>query len=277
MLLVDGEELPLPDALSDWDYQMDLALRRIVRIDPQRVRAESGLPPDAVLALTVVWTATGSNLRAPADRISLAGTEVRDCELTARLRGSDLGGNLIVDTALVLAETTDRGAPASPRRAGSVLWSDRHSVRLQGDAPQFPMAVIDFAHTSFPNDAAWYLQIQNDLLGATMGSMLLLVNEANGATTTAFRNAGKPRQVDRAILAAVYADAARVMVEHALRHSDFIDGAEFPPETLGHTLMGLFQQLFPGATINDIQLRFERSASIFASDLQAAVKIFQDV
>ncbi|MFE0377543.1 hypothetical protein ACFW1M_18585 [Streptomyces inhibens] len=277
MLLVDDEEIPLPPALGDWDYQMDLVLRRTVHVDPQRARAESGLPPEAVLALAVVWTATGSNLRAPADHIRLEDSEVRTCELVARLRGGELGGNLVMDTALVLAETVTGGKPAAPRRAGSVLWSDRHSVRLQGDAPQFPMAVIDFARTSFPDGAAWHLQVRNDLFSATMGSVLLLVNEANSATTTAFRNAGKPRPVDRVILSSVYADVARVMVEHALRHPDFVDGAVFPEESLGSTFMGLFHQLFPGASINDVRLRFERSASLFASDLHAAVKIFQDI
>jgi hypothetical protein len=276
-LVVDDEEIPLPRALDDWDYQMDLVLRRAVHIDPRRARAESGLPPDAVLALSVVWTATGSNLRAPAARIRLEGPDVRVCELDARLRGVDLGGNLLLDTALVLAEGTTRGKAAAPRRAGSVLWSDRHSVRLQGDAPQFPMAVIDFAHTSFPDGAAWHLQLGNDLLGATMGSLLLLVNETNTATATAFRNAGKPRPIDRAVLATVYADVARIMLEHALRHPDFVDGAEFPDETLGSTLMALFDRLFPASSIRDVRLNFERSASGFACDLQAAVKIFQDI
>ncbi|MFJ8675585.1 hypothetical protein [Streptomyces sp. NPDC093589] len=276
-LLVEDEEIPLPRALDDWDYQMDLVLRRTVQVDPQRARTESGLPPDAVLALSVVWTATGSNLRAPADHIRLEGPDARVCELNARLRGVDLGGSLVVDTALVLAEGTTKGKAAAPRRAGSVLWSDRHSVRLQGDAPQFPMAVIDFANTSFPDGAAWHLQIGNDLLGATMGSLLLLVNETNAATAAAFRNAGKPRPMDRAVLSTVYADVARIMLEHALRHPDFVDGAEFPDETLGSTLMGLFDRLFPASSIQAQRLNFESSASHFASDLQAAVKIFQDI
>lgn len=277
MLLVGDEEIMLPRALDDWDYQMDLVLRRTIHIDPQRARTEVGLPSGAVLALALVWTATGSNLRAPADHIRIEGPESRTCELGARLRGVDLGGNLVLDTALVLAESTTGGRTAAPRRAGSVLWSDRHSVRLQGDAPQFPMAVIDFSHTSFPGGAAWHLQIGNDLLDATMGSMLLLVNEANAATATAFRNAGRPRLIDRVILSTVYADVARIMIEHALRHPDFVDGAVFPDEALGNTLMGLFHRLFPNSSINDVRLKFERSAGQFASDLQAAVEIFQDI
>jgi hypothetical protein len=196
-------------------------------------------------------------------------------ELDVLLRGADLGGLLMLDTALVLAEHRSNARPSSPRRAGSVLWSDREFLRLQGDAPQFPMAVIDFARTSFPDHAAWHLQISGSLESATMGSLLLLVNERNTVTTTAFENAGKPRPVDRVVLSAVYADAARIMIEHALSNDDFAEDSDFPEGSLGATMLSLFDQLFPGQTITDIRLRQRQSPALFASDLQAAVKIFE--
>ncbi|GIH78375.1 hypothetical protein [Planobispora longispora] len=276
-LVTEDGDLALPESLSDWDYQMDLELRRRVRVDLGRARSETGLPPETALTLAAVWTATGSNLRGPADRIRMEGTGPAEVEIRAQLRGSDLGGVLVLDTALVLSDALPDGKPSAPRRAGSVLWSDHRSLRLQGDAPQFPMAVIDFAKTSFPENAAWHLQIGGNLHGATMGSLLLLVNEQNTVTATAFQNAAKPRPVDRVVLSAVYADAARVMVEHALRHDDFRDGAAFLEDTLGSTLLSLFHQLFPGSSINDVRLRFNHSPSLFASELQAAVKIFGEV
>jgi hypothetical protein len=139
------------------------------------------------------------------------------------------------------------------------------------------MAVIDFAKTSFPNEAAWHLQISGSLLGATMGSLLLLVNERSKVTTTAFANAARARPLDRVVLSSVYADLARTMIEHALRHPEFVDGAEFPEDTLGSTLMSLFITLFPGQSITDLRLRLDQSPSLFASDIQAAVKMFEDV
>ncbi|MCF3135134.1 hypothetical protein IPZ69_33410 [Streptomyces olivochromogenes] len=137
------------------------------------------------------------------------------------------------------------------------------------------MAVIDFARTSFPEHAAWHLQISGGLESATMGALLLLVNEQNTVTATAFQNAGKPRPVDRIVLSAVYADAARVMVEHALAHDEFVEDADFPDGSLGATLLSLFDQLFPGQSITDIRLRHRQSPALFSSDLQAAVKIFE--
>lgn len=275
LLVTPDGEIALPEALPDWDYQMDLHLRRTVRVDLDQARAQSGLPTDAALILAAVWTATGSNLSGPAQHVRLIDGGTRVVVLEFRLRGSDLGGLLMLDTALVLAERRSDARPSSPRRAGSVLWSDREFLRLQGDAPQFPMAVIDFARTSFPDHAAWHLQISGSLESATMGSLLLLVNERNTVTATAFENAGKPRPVDRIVLSAVYADAARIMVEHALSNDDFAEDSDFPEGSLGATMLSLFDQLFPGQPITDIRLRQRQSPALFASDLQAAVKIFE--
>ncbi|MEU8873676.1 hypothetical protein AB0D24_21390 [Streptomyces javensis] len=275
LLVNEAGEFDMPEALPDWDYRMNLHLRRRVRVDLDRARSESGLPDDAALMLSTVWTATGSNLGGPAQHVRLAEGGTRTVDFDVRLRGADLGGLLLLDTALVLAERRSDARPSSPRRAGSVLWSDRDSLRLQGDAPQFPMAVIDFARTSIPDEAAWHLQISGGLESATMGSLLLLVNERNTITTTAFENAGKPRPVDRIVLSAVYADVARVMIEHALSVSDFGEDADFPDGSLGATLLSLFEQLFPGQSITDVRLRQRQSPALFASDLQAAVKIFE--
>ncbi|MGY6023150.1 hypothetical protein [Streptomyces spinosirectus] len=275
LLVAPDGDVELPEALPDWDYQMDLHLRRTVRVDLDRARTQSGLPPNTALVLAAVWTATGSNLSGPAQHVRLTDSGTEEVGLEVRLRGADLGGLLMLDTALVLAERRSDARPSSPRRAGSVLWSDREFLRLQGDAPQFPMAVIDFALTSFPDQAAWHLQISGSLESATMGSLLLLVNEKNTVTATAFENAGKPRPVDRIVLSAVYADAARLMIEHALGNDDFDEASDFPDGSLGATMLSLFDQLFPGQSIADVRLRQRQSPALFASDLQAAVKIFE--
>ncbi|MGW4445177.1 hypothetical protein [Streptomyces sp. NPDC004682] len=274
-LVVEDGEVPLPDALPDWDYQMDLRVRRDVRIDVDQVRRQSGLPADAPLLLSTVWTATGSNLSGPGRHVRVAESGTDTVRFDVLLHGADLGGLLGLDTALVLAERRNDARGSSPRRAGSVLWSDRTELRLQGDAPQFPMAVIDFARTSFPDDAAWHLQISGGMEHATMGALLLLVNERNQVTATAFQNAARPRPVDRIVLSAVYADAARTMLEHALAQDDFTEDADFPDGSLGATLLSLFDQLFPEQSITDVRLRRRQSPALFASDLQAAVRIFE--
>ncbi|MFJ6798758.1 hypothetical protein [Streptomyces sp. NPDC091268] len=273
--MTEDGELVLPEAMPHWDYRMDLHLTRSLTVDLDRARSRSGLPPDAALMLSAVWTATGSNLSGPAMHIRLSEAGMPSVTLDVRLRGADLGGLLLLDTALVLADRLENARPSAPRRAGSILWSDRESLRLQGDAPQFPMAVIDFALTSFPDSAAWHLQINGGPDSAAMGSLLLLVNERNTVTATAFQNAAKPRPVDRVVLSAVYADAARILIEHALNMADFDEEPDFPEGSLGATLMSLFDRLFPGQSITDVRLRQRQSPALFASDLQAAVRIFE--
>ncbi|MFI8850840.1 hypothetical protein ACIGW3_11755 [Streptomyces sp. NPDC053499] len=276
LLIVEGEEVPLPEALGDWDYRTDVELRRSVEVDVRGARAGAGLHEDARLALAAIWTATGSNLRGAMRRTTFSGDGVRTVDLHAVLPGSDLGGVLTLETVLVLSAPGSGSAPFAPRRAGSVLWSDQASLRLQGDAPQFPMTIIDFTHTSFPDGAAWHLQIGPDLESAAMGSLLLLINERCEAVATAFANAAKPRPQDRAVLETVYADCARVMLEHALRQESFTDEADFPEDSLGATLLDLFHRLFPDSSVRDRRMRLERSPSLFGSELQAAVRIFQE-
>ncbi|SEL58414.1 hypothetical protein [Streptacidiphilus jiangxiensis] len=270
----DGEE-PLPEALADWDYRTDLHLRRTVHVDQGRVRAQTGLPAGAPVVLSAVWTATGTNLGGSADRARLTGETLEAVELNVHLPGADLGGLLRLDTALLLAERRPDAPSSTPRRAGSVLWSDRTVLRLQGDAPQFPMAVVDFARTSFPDDATWHLQIVGGLDSATMGSLLLLVNERNELVTAAVANAARPRPVDRVVLSALQADVARTMVEYALSREDFDDLADFAESSLGSTLLSLFDRLFPGQSITDIRLRRDQSPNLFASEVQAATRMFE--
>ncbi|MGW4354065.1 hypothetical protein ACWELJ_18460 [Nocardia sp. NPDC004582] len=267
---LDGGEIPMPEAYPHWDYQTVLTLRRQVEIDLGRVISESKLAPGTPLALAVVWTATGSSLRGTGARIPL--TADGPVEVVVVLPGADLGGTLQLDTILVLSERrigSDR--PVAARRAGSVLWSDRHSIRLQGDAPQFPMAIIDFENTTYPDDAGWYLEIGSNLEAATMGSLLLLVNERKRVIASALENAAKPRAQDQVALSMVYIDVARTMIEHALAQPDFEDSMTYPDDSLGATFQALFARLFPSTTISEIRTLAARSPSRLASDVQAAI------
>ncbi|WP_218000601.1 hypothetical protein [Nocardia higoensis] len=273
-LTVDGEEMPLPEAYPHWDYQTDLRLRRTVQVDLAGALSGATLAPDTDLTVAAIWTSSGSRLRGIVSRVLVPDSGA--VELKADLAGSELGGVVLLDTALVLTRRrSGDDRPIAPRRAGSVLWSDRSQIRLQGDAPQFPVAVVDFARTDHPEDAAWYLEIGSNLNAATMGALLLLVNEKKTVVAEAMQRAANPRREDRLILAMVYADVARTMVDHALRLPDFSEDTTYIDETLGATLQELFGRLFPDRSVVDIRLTAEHSPGRFASELQAAVKIFE--
>ncbi|MGW6334223.1 hypothetical protein [Nocardia rhamnosiphila] len=273
-MVLDGDEIPLPEAYPNWDYQTDLTLRREVRIDRPGVLAKSGLAPDAELVLAALWTSTGSKLRGTVVRSAVPESGI--VELSGTVVGSHLGGTVLLDTVLVLSKRrhgNDR--PVAPRRAGSVMWSDRSRIRLQGDAPQFPIAIVDFSRTNYPDTAAWHLEIGSTLDSATMGSLLLLVNERYPVITEALQRAGKPTPQDRMALAMLHADVARTMVEHAIRHPEFDGDVDYLDETIGATLQELLVRLFPGRSLADIRLRAEQAPNVFASELQAAVRVFE--
>src|SRR3954453_17542088 len=79
--LIDDVPGELPDALSDWDYRMDLSLRQSVTVDIDLVRQTTGLPAAAKLTLAMIWTASGSGLKAAGDRISLPETGIVNVDL----------------------------------------------------------------------------------------------------------------------------------------------------------------------------------------------------
>ncbi|MFF0487454.1 hypothetical protein ACFYTQ_00380 [Nocardia sp. NPDC004068] len=274
-LVLEGEEFPLPEAYPDWDYQTAVTLRRTVTIDLETTRRESGLTTDTPLALAVVWTSTGSKLRGTAARHMLS--ETGPVDLHVQLPGTDLGGVLLLDTALILARRrTGDERPTAARRGGSVLWSDRSELRLQGDAPQFPMAVIDFEKTIYPVSAAWHLELDS-LETATMGSLLLLVNEKKSVVADALTNAARPRPQDRIVLAILYADIARTMVEHALHNSDFDDDSTYADGSLGATIQSLFHRLFPQRSVRDVRAQVQRSPSWLSTEVQASLNLFEGI
>lgn len=275
-LLVGDNAMELPDALEDWDYHMDLRLRREVRVDLDQARADTGLTANTRLGLAVIWSATGSNLRVPALRMTLEGKGVQEFELKPDLRGENLGGLLALETMLVLAESPYAAGPATPRRGGSRIWMDRQTVRLQGDAPQFPMTIIDFDLTSYPSNAGWHLKIDGGMTSATMGSIILLINEKHKGVARAFESAKSPRKVDALILSAVYADVTKRLVDHGLTHDEFAEDASFPEESMGATLQSLFARLFPHTSVAELRRRRDQAPSLFTTDVQAAIGIFQE-
>lgn len=274
--LIDDVPNELPDALSDWDYHMDLSLRQTVTVDVDSVRQATGLPPSAKLTLAMIWTATGSGLKAAGDRVTLPESGTTTVDLSAVLTGDQLGGVLGLETTLVLAEYSETAALASPRRAGSILWTDKYETRLQGDAPLFPIAVVDFSKTQYPEDAGWHVEIGGDLETATMGALLLLVNDRKQVLVDAMRNAAKPRAVDRVVLSTVHADVARTLVEYALHDQDFSLDIDYGDESIGSTLQALISRFFPGQSLIHLRRRREQSPTSFATELQHSVRIFEE-
>lgn len=273
-LTVDNDGVDVSDAMPDWDYNTDLPLTRTVEIDMDAIRASTGLPDHSAVAVSLVWTASGSNLRAPGFRSVVDGTGKQTVLVEACLKGSDLGGTLSLETVLTLALDEPLAPSYAPRNAGSLLWSDCFEIRLQGDAPQFPIAIVDFSATSYPVEAGWFVEIGQSMDSATMGSLLLLINEANALVCSAFKAASNPGEADMAIISAVYADVARTLLEHALSDEDFDLETEYSDGSVGETLQSLISMRFPNRTLSELRNHRTSQPRLFSTEVQASVGIF---
>jgi hypothetical protein len=232
-----ARERPLPGSLPDWDYQTNLRLRRrITWADDLRRAAQ--LPAIAKLAISVRWSVTPSYLRGVGHWAEIGdGTEhIVDFDLL----GARLGGLLRIETLVVLAEEIAQ-QPATAHMAGSVLWSDSVTVRLQGDAALYPVALVPFSKASLPDKAAWYLELGSDLSAAAMGSMQLLVNQDHPVVAASVGAAAAPTEANRLVLSTLRSDLVRGMVEHALADDEFTMSENYGEETLGAVLQGLLR------------------------------------
>jgi hypothetical protein len=267
----------LPEDLPDWDYDTVLPLRRTLVVEGVRSRKECGLDDDAELAVSVRWTASGSLLRGRAWSGLVPPTD--GWELTAEfdLPGHDLGGTLTLDLALVLLSSGRTTSGIAPRRPGSVLWSDQRSVRLRGDATQFPIAVADFGMLPYPADAPWMLEINGGQENAALGSLLLLVNERRKSVVDAVtgRGSADPART-AAVLSMLRSDTLRGLVEHAVVDTDFDTTEEYPTGSTGAVLQAVLRQHLQDADLETLRREHNQDPAYFAARIQAAAGLLKE-
>ncbi|GJF03420.1 hypothetical protein [Pseudonocardia sp. D17] len=268
----DGTE-ELPRELPEWDYDTVLSVRRPVQVDGLRARQLSGLAEDAELDLTVRWASSSSALRGRAWRAPVPARDGTELDVEFELDGDELGGVLELDTVLTLRRATPGASPAAARRPGSVLWNDRFSILLQGDAVLFPLAIADFHDLPYPTKAGWYLEVGEDLEAAALGSILLLANERREVVVNALAAAGSPTDADRRVLSALRTDVQRALIERALTHEDFADDVEYPTGSLGALLAAVLRTTFPAFGLEALRRERLSEPALFSSRIQDATDL----
>ncbi|WP_305787361.1 hypothetical protein [Symbioplanes lichenis] len=271
------DEREAPASLPDWDYQTRLRLRRRMTIDAVACRAATGLVVGHPLAISVRWHATPSLLRGAVAWVPLR-DDVHEYDVDFDIAGERLGGVVHVETMIVLAAAGER-RPAVAHLAGSSLWNDVLDIRLQGDAPLFPIALIPFSGSSLPHRAAWFLELGADLTASALGAIQLLVNQEHRRIADAVAKAASPNDVDRAVLSALRSDIVRTMLERALGEEEFSMAEDYGKDTLGSVLQGLVRTYLPDHLEDDLlEIRRIRSADppLFAAMTQAATEFLAE-
>lgn len=268
----DGTD-ELPPEMPDWDYDTVLELRRSVRIDGLRARTACGLGVDAELDLAVVWTASSSALRGRVWRVSVPDRDAFEVDVGFKLPGAELGGRLDLETCLTLRSSSGDTSVAAPTRPGSVLWRDRYSVILQGDAVLFPLAVHDFHDLAYPTGAAWHLELGHDLEAAALGSILLLANSRREAVTQALAAAGNPTDADRRVLSTIRSEVLRALVERAVVDEGFDTDVDYPVGSVGALLAAVLRITFPDTDLEDLRRQRAYEPILFTTRIQAATEL----
>lgn len=276
-VFVNTIEMNPPSQVPGWDYNTNLSVRRSMTIDTTTVRESAGLPSGSALSLVVIWESTGSRQQVCCLRRELPSEGTHPIEIEIDLRGSDLGGTVTLITSIVLAEQRTSVEPFTAHLPGSELWGDRFDILLEEERDLFPIAIIDFALTDFPESAAWYLEISGTLEAPASGSLLLCVNKANKAAAQAFTNLMNPTPVDLAITSSAYADVTRTLIEYALTLDDFDEDSDYPDDSLGAALQGIVRRFFEGRNVEDVQRLRSSDPTGFASEIQAATELYREL
>ena len=272
-VVADGTE-ELPSEMPEWDYDTVLDLRRPVRIDGLRARSSIGVEHDAELELTVIWSSTSSALRGRAWRRPVPARDDVELDIAFELAGQELGGRLDLATTLTLrTPPAAAGSLASPRRPGSVLWNDRRSTVLQGDAVLFPLAIADFHDLPYPAGAAWHLELGHDLDAAALGSILLLANSRRPVVTGALVSAGNPTDADRRVLSSIRSEILRALIERAVVDEEFGTDVDHPVGTVGALLAAVLRATFPAMSLDALRRERAHEPILFTTRVQAATDL----
>lgn len=275
-VLADGAALA--DRLEHWDAATDLIATRVMTIDLDRVRHDTQLETDAAFAVVASWHATGTRLAGRSLPVEI-GTLAGLCSVPVAINvpGEESGARLDLRTRLVIRAAGSTRSPIAPTRPGTVIWSDIHTVVLEGAAGRFPTASQDFRTSpALPDDAAWVIDWDpGDLDAPVLGGMRLLLNSASEAVMAATRS-GNTESLGGTVRSFVMYDVARSLVHSALSRESFLAREDaFDPDSVGRMLSDLIGSIWPGIALRTLAGRLADTPGRIDADIQAYLGVLR--
>jgi hypothetical protein len=266
-----------PRSLPDWDPDAAVHAAVTVRTSWDQVQDETGLAANATVRLGLSWYCRGTQVRGRGSVVELTrATAEQEWQLSCTVPGSELGGTVDFQIAVVLRDPGSGTDPLSARYPGSVLWETWESLDLEGSGGRFPMVWIDFkASPGLPDNAAWSLEwdpyaLEEEVLRGPR----LYLNKSHEQLKEAIE---RPRsEASAPILEMLYFDVGRALITGALRNEDFVcHSREYESGSVGRAVNELIQNIFPGHTIESLRHRMEGEPIRFERDLQHGLRILQ--
>lgn len=233
-VMTDGDWVGLGDQVDGWDTGTDLRIRREIRVDWARVRAEAGLDAVAQLAATVSWTSSTTTMRGLAGSVPVPASGL--LLFDGVLPGDRVAGVLDLRTTVAIAVDAPAGAGVA-QTAGAVLHEERWRLALEGTGSMFPVSVIDFTHTAYDVDASWHLETSVDLDAPFMGRFLLSLNARDTELVEAVSARSRTPRQD-ALVDDLHHGVAQLLLRLAedVNVEDPLDDREFAADTVGDIL-----------------------------------------
>jgi hypothetical protein len=223
----------LPGAVDGWDAGTDLHVARRVRVDPERLRRETGLDLFNIAAV-VSWTSSTTDMTDAAVPVSFGpeGSAV----VEAVLVGERLSGVLTLRSTVSLVRTPASTSLGVASIAGSILSEHLQRVALESTSSMFPVHEIDFANTRLSPAASWHLETSTDLSAPFYGTFRVLINKRDRELTSAVARGAKDKR-QQALLDELEAGIAGLLLELALYlRAELDEQDEWPADVVGDVL-----------------------------------------
>lgn len=262
---------------KNWDYQVDLSYSRTVEINKKAIWEHCALAEDAVISVFAEWSTSLTNYaraRSPEHILtydSEAGENRAEIELNLPIRGSEVGGELYLDTIIVVYEPGSTTLPGATQ-AGSILWSQREEFTLEAPGARLPICVENFQN--FPEkfddpNASWHVELAVDGLEHSASVGMVIYLNSRKQTLVNLLTPDEPSVASALLIEMLRFDVQRQLLMMALRDEAFIDPAyEYLEGSLGNSLRMVVRNVFHNASLPEVKSLFERAPERFESQLQ---------
>jgi hypothetical protein len=271
----DGSAGPLEDFWPHWDYNSEVRARREIAINAPVIRSHCRIDEDRAIRAAVTWRSTATNLRGLACSVAVVGEQRAPVVLSLALPSSELGGDVLLHTQILVFPGSSAPSELSAVLPGSVLWDDETTFRVEGRSSRFPVELVSFSQSRLPAGASWFLHWDPRDLGApVLAGLRLLVNADHPAVARAASSDGAIPG-DREIQSAMRSDVMRRLILGALESEVFIAAPDsFEDGSVGRELRRLIRTTFGNEAVSSLAQRARNLPEEFNAELQDKSRLF---
>lgn len=258
---------------SSWGRGNDILVSAELSADLDAVIDDCDLPPKGSrLGVLLRWNCPSTSIRGRGITVTMADSVTRP---TARIPGDQIAGAVSVELDVVLLDNPVI-APDSvaPTRPGSVLWSRRIRVTLEGIGATVSTSSYDFseAHEIDPG-AMWRISLESDPQLHVTRAIRVFLNTANKVTKSALdrMNSGeRPNRETQMWQRFLDIDLRTHLIWAALGLAQDYPLAEFEhdEESYGQMLYGVVCSYFPGEDPASLLQKAATDPGMIASRVQ---------